>query len=68
MTQSRKLSAIESGVRTIVSYVSALLLQIVTFPMFGIEVDLHTNIAIGFIFMAHSFVWGYVFRRVYNDN
>lgn len=66
MTQSRRMSAVESLANVAVGYGVALATQIVVFPLFGIAASLGDNLAIGGIFAAISIVRSYVLRRVFN--
>jgi hypothetical protein len=66
MSQSRLLSAVESGANVAVGYVVALLSQLAVFPMFGIQVPFSTNLWIGAWFTVISLVRSYVLRRWFN--
>ena len=66
MTQSRKHSAIESITNVIVGYGISVLAQIVIFPIFGLNVPLSTNLAMGALFTVVSLVRSYCLRRLFN--
>jgi hypothetical protein len=66
MTQSRKLSLIETITSTAIGYSVAVATQVSVFPLFGINIPLQDNLAIGAIFTVISIVRGYVVRRVFN--
>jgi hypothetical protein len=66
MTQSRRASFAESLANLVAGYVIALLVQIVTFPMFGMRPSLGDNLAIGAIFSIASVLRSYALRRVFN--
>jgi hypothetical protein len=66
MTQSRKLSLIETITSTAIGYSVAVVTQVIIFPLFGIIIPLQDNLAIGAIFTVVSIVRGYVVRRVFN--
>lgn len=66
MTQSRKLSLIETITSTAIGYSVAVVTQVTVFPLFGINIPLQDNLAIGAIFTVVSIVRGYVVRRVFS--
>ena len=66
MNQTRLFSAIESAANVAVGYGVALLSQLAIFPMFGIDIPLSSNLAIGAWFTAISLVRSYVIRRWFN--
>lgn len=66
MSQSRLLSFIESSANTVVGYATAIMTQLIVFPMFGIHIKLHENLVIGAIFTVISLFRGYVIRRFFN--
>ena len=67
MQQTRLGSLIESLVNILVGYGVALASQIITFPFFGINVPLETNLWIGAWFTVISLVRSYVIRRFFNS-
>jgi hypothetical protein len=65
MTQSRRMSLIEAVTNTVVGYLLALIVQLVAFPLFGLDVTLADNIAIALLFTAVSIARSYVLRRLF---
>lgn len=63
MNQSRLESFIECAVNIAIGYGVALISQIIIFPIFGIEVDITTNLKIGLWFTVISLARSYVIRR-----
>lgn len=66
MAQSKMQSLVESIVNVIIGYGVAILSQVLVFPLFGIDVPLSTNFAIGAWFTAISLARSYVIRRWFN--
>ena len=64
--QSRFASFIESIVNILIGYGVAVGSQLVIFPLFGINIPLSDNLAIGLWFTAISLVRSYVVRRMFN--
>lgn len=64
--QSKKQSFVETCCNVAIGYTVAVLSQIVIFPLFGINIPLHDNLAIGLYFTAISIVRGYFVRRLFN--
>lgn len=60
------MSALESVANIAVGYGVAVCTQLVVFPMFGLAVDLASNLAIGGIFTVVSLVRSYCLRRLFN--
>ena len=67
MRQSKRMSMIESLTNVAVGYGVAVTTQIMIFPMFGLEVPLADNLAIGAIFTGISTVRSYTLRRVFEE-
>ena len=65
MKQSRTMSLIEAAANVVVGYALAVLLQLVAFPLFGIEVSLAGNLALGALFTAASLARSYALRRCF---
>lgn len=65
MTQSRRMSLVESATNVIVGYALAVGMQIVVFPVFGIHIALGDQLAIGVAFTGISLVRGYLLRRLF---
>lgn len=66
MSQSRKMSMVESFANVAIGYGIAVAAQLVIFPVFGINVPLQSNLLIGAFFTVVSLVRSYVLRRVFN--
>jgi hypothetical protein len=64
--QSRLASFIESVVNIAIGYGVAVASQLVIFPLFGIDIPLSDNLAIGLWFTVISLVRSYVVRRMFN--
>jgi len=67
MKQSKRMSMMESVTNVAVGYGVAVSAQILVFPMFGLDVALADNLAIGAIFTAISIVRSYTLRRVFEE-
>jgi hypothetical protein len=67
MSQSKASSIVEAGVNVAIGYGVAIASQIAVFPLFGINVPISTNLAIGLWFTSISLVRSYVIRRWFND-
>lgn len=66
MTQSRRMSAVESIANVAVGYGVAVVTQIAVFPLFGMSVPIGDNLAIGAVFTAVSLARSYILRRIFN--
>lgn len=66
MTQSRRMSLIESIAGTAIGFVLSVFVGQVTFPAFGHTVTLGENLGITAVFTVVSIVRGYVVRRAFN--
>ena len=65
MTQTRRMSLLESVTNVVVGYMLAIITQIVVFPLFGIVTDLKQHLAIGLAFVVVSLARGFALRRVF---
>ena len=65
MTQTRRMSLLESVTNVVVGYVLAIITQILVFPLFGIVTDLSEHLAIGLAFVVVSLARGFVLRRIF---
>ena len=65
MRQSRRMSLVEAVANVVVGYAVAVLTQIIVFPLFGLQVSLVDNLAIGVAFTAISLARSFVLRRVF---
>ena len=65
MSQSRRLSMIEAVTNVVVGYALAVITQLIVFPLFGLQVSLGDNLAIGVLFTGGSLIRSYVLRRLF---
>jgi hypothetical protein len=65
MIQSPFMSFAEAVTNTIVGFLAALGVQLLAFPLFGLEVGLSENIAIAALFTAVSIARSYALRRLF---
>lgn len=66
MSQSRRMSAVESVANVLVGYGVAVTAQVLVFPLFGLHASLGDNLAIGAVFTVVSLARSYTLRRVFN--
>jgi len=64
--QPRLQSFIEAITSTLIGLVVAMVTQLIVFPLYGLEINLQSNIEIAGIFTAVSIVRGYLVRRWFN--
>lgn len=64
--QSKKSSFYESMVNVATGLVISFSIQVVMYPMMGIDVKISQNILITFVFLLASLIRGYVIRRIFN--
>jgi hypothetical protein len=67
MSQSRKMSLMETVTSTIIGFIIAIASQYVIFPLFGIYVPLHAHLVMGLFFTVVSIIRGYFVRRLFNS-
>ena len=65
MKQSKAMSLVESLFNVAIGYIVAVVTQIAVFPLFGLEVSLSDNLAIGGLFTVVSIVRSYAVRRLF---
>ena len=65
MRQSRRMSLLESLTNVAIGYGVAVTTQVVVFPLFGLEVSLSDNLAIGGLFTLVSIARSYAVRRLF---
>ena len=65
--QTKLESLKESIVNILIGYTTALISQILIFPIFDIEVTLSENLLIGFYFTIISLIRSYLVRRYFNN-
>ena len=63
--QSRRMALVEAVANVVVGYGLAILIQLLVFPVFGIDVTLGENLAIGSVFIVVSMARSYVLRRLF---
>lgn len=64
--QSKLNSFIESLTNILIGYITALLSQLLIFPLFNINIPLSDNLLIGLYFTLISLVRSYAIRRWFN--
>lgn len=65
MNQTKKHSAIESLVQTIIGLITSILVQITIYPLMGIPVSFKQNLIITTVFFVVSILRGYLVRRMF---
>ena len=63
--QSRRMSLVEALVNIAVGYAVAVAMQILAFPLFGLDASLEENLALGVLFTIASVCRSYVLRRIF---
>lgn len=66
MSQSRKHSFIEAWANIVIGYSINILANFAIFPLFGWQISLEQNIALGVIYTGISLVRSYALRRTFN--
>jgi len=66
MRQSRRMSLLEALTNVAIGYGVAVVTQIAVFPLFGLEVSLSDNLAIGGLFTLVSIARSYAVRRLFD--
>lgn len=64
--QTKYQSLIESLTNILIGYLTALLSQVLIFPLFNITVSLQDNLLIGLYFTIISLLRSYLVRRYFN--
>ena len=64
--QTKYQSLIESLINILIGYLTALLSQVLIFPLFDIYVSLQDNLLIGLYFTIISLLRSYMVRRYFN--
>ena len=64
--QTKYQSLIESFTHILIGYLTALLSQVLIFPLFDINVSLQDNLLIGLYFTIISLIRSYLVRRYFN--
>jgi membrane protein YdbS with pleckstrin-like domain len=65
MNQSKKQSAIESTIQTIIGLLTSILIQVILYPIMEIPVTLSQNLIITLVFFVVSIIRGYLVRRIF---
>jgi len=66
MKQSKKNSAIESIVQTVIGLGTSIIIQVALYPLMGIPVTFSQNLIITAVFFVVSIIRGYLVRRIFN--
>lgn len=66
MSQSKRMSAVESATNIAIGVVIALISQIVIFKLYDIPVNFKQNVEMTAWFTLISFVRSYILRRLFN--
>jgi len=66
VSQTKRQSFIESCLNVAIGFGVSMAAQIAVFPLFGIRIELASNIIIGAIFTAISIARSYCVRRLFN--
>ena len=64
--QTKYQSLVESLTNILIGYLTALLSQVLIFPLFDIDVSLQDNLLIGLYFTIISLLRSYLVRRYFN--
>ena len=64
--QTKYQSFIESLINILIGYLTALLSQVLIFPLFDIDVSFQDNLLIGLYFTIISLIRSYLVRRYFN--
>ena len=64
--QTKFQSLLESFINILIGYLTALLSQILIFPLFNIYVSIQDNLMIGLYFTIISLIRSYLIRRHFN--
>lgn len=65
--QSKLESFIEAAVNTVLGYLTAMVTQIIFYPLFNIHVSIHDQLLLALLFTVVSLVRNYFVRRVFNN-
>lgn len=66
MNQSKAMSFIEAFVSTFFAFIVSIIVQLIVFKMYDIEVTAAENVSIVCIFTGVSVVRGFISRRIFN--
>ncbi len=65
MRQSRLMSFVEAGANVVVGFVLAVAVQLLLFPVLGLQPTLPQSLGIALVFTALSLLRSYALRRVF---
>ena len=65
--QTKTESFTEASINIVIGYITAIISQLLVFPLFSIEVSLLTNLQIGLYFTLISLARSYLIRRYFNS-
>lgn len=63
--QSRRMSVVEAAANVLLGMVLSLALQVLIFPVLGVEVSLRQHLSLLAVFTFMSFLRGYLLRRLF---
>lgn len=66
MSQKKWVSFLEIVINISCGYFLAVIMQMILFPMFGVEISMAANFELAAIFTVVSILRSYVFRRIFN--
>lgn len=66
MSQSCRMSLVESITNIVAGYFVAVAAQIIIFPIVGVQANLKQNLLIAVLFSVVSLVRNYILRRMFN--
>ena len=64
--QSKKHSLFEAVTNTVVGLLTSFIIQLILYPLLGLNVSIGENLLITAIFYFASIIRGYVIRRIFN--
>jgi len=64
--QTKTLSLIEAITRTLIGFIVSLIVQLIIYPIMGIQVTIEQNLTITTVFTIVSILRGYLVRRFFN--
>jgi len=66
MKQTKKQSLMEIGVNTVIGFTLSVAIQMIIYPLMGLDVSIGENIYITLIFMVVGILRSYLVRRAFN--
>tara|TARA_B100000768_G_scaffold46573_1_gene45398 strand:- start:424 stop:639 length:216 start_codon:yes stop_codon:yes gene_type:complete len=66
MKQTKKQSLMEIGVNTVIGFALSVAIQMIIYPLMGLDVSIGENIYITLIFMVVGILRSYLVRRAFN--